>query len=113
MRLLLSACALLIAGETSAAQSTVRGVVENAKTDEIRRTFIVGIARGIEAANVALGSQQRPLLYCPPPKLEVTPDQWLRILEVYLDSRPEDANRSVATMNIVLLWAAAEAFPCH
>lgn len=108
-----AAMALMLAGFVSSpATATITAHDILAKIDAGREAdvgLLVGASAGFMAANAWLASKNRPVMFCVPNKLAVTPDQTVRILRDYLAYHPSSNSIDVST---VLLGAFEYTFPC-
>lgn len=91
---------------------TVGDLLDHA--DEPRwNSAIVGAGKGIEGANLVMEANKRPTLYCPPRRLAVTGDQYVRILRGYVEKNADLAKQEVGSYGWIMAEALADTFPCH
>ena len=71
--------------------------------------YIVGVLDGIEAVNSDLESDNSKKVYCPPPRMAMTPGQELDILKRFVEKHPD-----LGTYPAFLIIEASmkDAFPC-
>lgn len=83
----------------------------NAIKKMVAEYYVFGIEEGFGWANSSLVKRGATPLYCPPPKLAITADQTMTILEKFLT---EDADAYISGLppGIVLLLALERTFPC-
>jgi hypothetical protein len=75
---------------------------------------IIGVAgESFLFANGRLNARGQPGLYCQPPKLSITTEQYVVILKNYVNSPKHlSAKVNIESMPFVMLQALEEAFPC-
>ncbi|TCA91767.1 hypothetical protein E0H65_23310 [Rhizobium leguminosarum bv. viciae] len=99
-------------GKEKKVEFTVGDMLDHADED---RWFsaIVGAGKGIEGANLVMETNKRPTLYCPPRRLAVTGDQYVRILRGYLEKNPDLAKQELNSYGWIMAEALADTFPCR
>lgn len=93
-------------------KNTVLDLVKGSTKDDRLRNLIVGAGRGLEGVNIQLELDGKPQLFCPPPKMPITGDQYRRMLEVFVERNPEFGKVELNSYGWVLLQAMADVFPC-
>lgn len=71
---------------------------------------LISYSTAYEWANTRLAYEKKNPLFCPPPKLSMTPDQTIDIFRQYVKSHV------IATQTpagLVMLWALEDTFPCY
>ena len=81
---------------------------------EYSKTYLIGVARGIEQANVRLMIDQRELLYCPPMKLAINVETYFDILndEIRTQSNWTVGLDPSTPIELLLLKGLQRTFPC-
>ena len=102
-------CLLVMAVPASATITTEQALTRIESGDALQVARLVGATNGFTVANAWLAANQRPMLFCPPGKLNIMPEQVVQILRSYLVVLPAAANISAET---VLLGAYQYTFPC-
>jgi hypothetical protein len=105
-------CAL--AGVTHAEEELgVKDVVRFAAMgDKEFLNLVVGVGRGVEGANVMSGlKDQGAALYCQP-NIAITGDQYVRIIENYVEGHPKQGSLNPSMIGVVMTLALKDAFPC-
>jgi len=84
------------------------------KDTEIFKSYILGVGVGIEWANTELSIQGQSPLYCAPGKLAITTENFLQILQDYIEKKTEIIKSLGPDLPIglLLLKALQDAFPC-
>lgn len=101
---------VLVLASTSAARAELTyAEFDNNRHLEAARSYVTGIAHGIFWSATGAKLKFGVNLYCPPAKVAITGDQYLVILDAYMENHRSLANKSVA---FVMLLALADAFPC-
>ncbi|WP_416064986.1 hypothetical protein ACK9YZ_20420 [Rhizobium sp. ZK1] len=80
--------------------------------DQNFRSLFTGAGRGLEAANLALERQGEKKLYCQP-DIAITEDQYIRIVESYIEEKPKDGEIPAAMFGVTMLLSLVKAFPCN
>jgi hypothetical protein len=76
----------------------------------IKNAYIHGVFGGLDWANGTLAQiRHEKLLYCQPPKLKLTMDEEITILNEYVKRHPESADFPIG---FVVELALEETFPC-
>ena len=103
--------AVLLAGPCVARTLTVGGYMQESREDikGFNKIWLDGAYGGLTAANGFLVAAGKPPLLCQSSKMAMTNDQILSVLDLYLAAHK---TRSDTPVNIVLLRALREAFPC-
>jgi len=103
--------AVLLAGHCFARTLTVGSYMQETREDikGFNKIWIDGVFSGLEAANGFSKVAGKPPLLCLPPKMAMTNDQILSVLDLYLAAHKTPMDMPV---DIVLLKALREAFPC-
>jgi len=81
------------------------------KSDSIK-IYVGGVAEGFDWANSALENKAQPPLYCVPPKLPITNDGYLAILDNSLEEPVGKAMQEYIPIAAILLKALERTFPC-
>lgn len=84
---------------------------DSVKNTQIFKAYISGVGMGIFWANAQLQSTGQPLLYCPPEKLVLTTENYLRILQETIN-KYENIIKSDTCVEMLLLKGLTETFPC-
>ena len=71
--------------------------------------WVKGVGAGIEAANAWLIANHRAPLFCPPPALALTHDNFLQILDEQMKLTPSGVDWP---LDVVLVNGMIRAFPC-
>ena len=84
------------------------------KDTEIFKTYILGVGVGVEWANTVVSNRGQSPLYCAPGKLAITTENFLQILQDYIEKNPEIIKPLGPDLPIglLLLKALQDAFPC-
>ena len=77
--------------------------------DEFALLLIGAYQNAFSWANVDLGAQGKPMIYCQPPKLALATDQVVSILRHHLAANPAEAK---FPLGLVMKDALKAAFPC-
>ena len=80
------------------------------KGASIAVAYLQGLRQGLEWANALNNTTHQRPLYCSPPKIALTLDQYVSVTKDYLRKRPELNEQPVG---LTMLLAAEEAFPCR
>ena len=80
------------------------------KDDKPFDLFFGGYLSGMTAGNTVLAARNRPLLFCPPPKLVLNASNLKQILDRYWEQKP--SHDETAPFGLVALEALQDAFPC-
>ncbi|PYE41648.1 hypothetical protein DFI02_110145 [Rhizobium sp. PP-F2F-G20b] len=92
---------------------TVAKAVQSAQDGEQSiGMMILGIGRGIEVSNAALGTKERGALYCPPKKLGMTGNMFVDIVANYVKDNPAIGAEGISWLNLAVLYSLQESFPC-
>ncbi len=84
------------------------------KGDDFYKGLFIGAARGIEASNFYLGENGQLRLYCPPDAMDSMPfQQWVSIVERYLEDYPRTVSRADTSLPLVMARAIKDVFPCR
>lgn len=87
--------------------------VNDVLADRAYATIAVGSAGdAFMWANTALKTRGDQPLFCPPEKLAIKNEQYLDILQRYVQDRPSVGTDSSAVFPYALLRALVEVFPC-
>jgi hypothetical protein len=106
----LTVLALIAASPVRAEISTQDALKDYDSGSKIVITYIQGLRQGLEWANAGNRHiNQRPL-YCPPPKLALSLQQYVSVLKDYMSKHPQLNEEPVGAS---LLMAAQDAFPCQ
>lgn len=105
---------LPITNIASAREATINDAIQFVKGgDERWNAVMLGIARGIEGANLLSLQEHNKMLFCAPSNLAITLDQYLRILETYVDRNPSWGKLNVDLLGWIFVRAVADVFPCR
>jgi hypothetical protein len=81
------------------------------KKEQSMVIYVKGMGDGLSLANVALKLKGQSPLYCPPPKLPVSADGYVTILDGYLEKN-QHMNKEDILIGVLLLRALEYTFPC-
>ena len=76
--------------------------------DVVSRIYLKGIGDGFSAYNAKMG-KNKSAVYCPPEKVGIVDAQYALIIRTFLAKYP---NLSDAPIEVTLLFALEDAFPC-
>lgn len=103
---------VVLAASTSAAdEGTVGGLLRSARTDPDTRLLIFISGESLAWANTYAEAEKSGRMYCPPPKLAMTGEQYAQILTSYVDENSLEQRRK-ELFPMFLLKALIETFPC-
>lgn len=116
MKALAVALALLLI--STAARADIAEVFRLYRGQSSERTFVKtligGIADGLDAANQNLQESGKPKLYCVPEAVNLTNDQLIEILRIWVDAyRAKSPRIETGPPALGLLYAMQNAFPCR
>ncbi len=94
-----------------AISETIDDVLQNVKSDSAVEAFLIGAARGFEAANYRMTAVGEPL-FCPPKKVGITSDQWMEIMRAFVKEYPHVGKLKAESFAVVIGEAMIDAFPC-
>ncbi len=102
-----------LSGSADAARlATTKDLVTVARGGNLQfRALITGAGRGLEVANADLENHGKAPLYCQP-NIAITEDQYIRILEVFIEREPAYGRMESVMFGISMLAALRDAFPC-
>jgi hypothetical protein len=76
--------------------------------------YIKGVGTGFSWANAVLEGRGQQPLYCPPSKLEVTAENYLDILRLYIEKKRSRLEKVPnAVIEPLLLYGLIETFSCE
>ena len=75
--------------------------------------YIAGIGKGMLVYNVIAETEGRQPLFCPPPKLALNKENYRSILDGFIDKHAQIQKAAGATIEIAMLYALVDAFPCN
>lgn len=84
----------------------------SAKSTDWLRNYISGVGEGIFWANNRMRNLGMPPLYCQPDKLVLTRDNYLDILERFIQENKALNKRPESPIELLLLEGLIETFPC-
>ena len=76
--------------------------------DVVARLYLKGIGDGISAYNARMGAN-KSAVYCPPDRVGIVDAQYALIIQNFLSKYP---NLTDAPIEVTLLFALEDAFPC-
>ena len=117
--MLFSLMVVLSAGSIKA-QMTVARYRENMQSETTRMqttNYIRGLGNAYSFANVRLEQEKKPPFYCPPQKLALSVDNYIRILNDRIDKDTrilggESAKVDTYFIEMLLLDGLQDTFPC-
>ena len=74
------------------------------------QVYVTGIGIGFFWANVELGTNKKPLLYCQPPELKLGMQNYLEILD---DEAKKAPHTGESEIGLTLLMGLQRVFPCN
>jgi hypothetical protein len=80
------------------------------KGDVTARYYLRGITEGISWYNTAIGRNDGAL-FCEPPNLAITQEQYIDIMERYLEANP--SLKKMGFAGTILIRALKDTFPCR
>ncbi|ASS53681.1 hypothetical protein [Rhizobium leguminosarum] len=111
MKPLIIALILFLNGTTVFAGSTLGEFVDDAPKNEQYLDWIYFSGQAMMFSSITAERKTGTPIYCPPPKLSITPDQYLLILSKSVgDLKARD--RDVSTFGLFLLEGLQKTFPC-
>jgi hypothetical protein len=90
------------------ADPPVSAILRNPRSD-FSRTYMAALGSGMSWYLSADNHHHKKGLYCPPGKVALTPDQYISILERFVDENPKFRSDPVGG---TLMFALQDAFPC-
>lgn len=87
-------------------------VARHASNWEGTRLWVLGLGEGYMHANTKLKHRRQAPFYCQPPRLAMTADNYVRILDDYIEEQPKAADLSKITISLMMLEALEASFPC-
>lgn len=87
---------------------------KSTKDTETFKSYIAGVGNGFGWANTFLGTKGEPPLYCQPNKLSMTAENYLQILQKFIQENKEltDKLGPDCFVEMLLLQGLIETFPC-
>jgi len=87
---------------------------EKWKNDSDVRLYIGGVGAGFSAANAALASQKKQMLFCVPERPRAETENYIQILDDTISKfKKEKFDPENLPTEILLLMGLAETFPCY
>ena len=96
------------------AAMTIDAYHEAKKSDDTKwfKGYIGGIGQGISVSNASLKIDRKPVMFCLPGDKIFDADDYIHLIDGYLDKNSDKLERDFQ-INMVLLLALKEAFPCN
>lgn len=120
MRTPLMLCFLILTATGLRAELTVKAYRENLVSDDnavVRETrgYVLGLGEGMQYAEIELEVTKRVHIFCAPPKLAVTMENCMDILDRQIKKAATfltEARLTETTIDILLMVGLKETFPC-
>ncbi|NTH17977.1 hypothetical protein G6L73_05850 [Agrobacterium rhizogenes] len=90
----------------------INDLIKTASGDQHLQDLVLGFGKGLEAANLKLKAIGRSMLYCQPDGLAITGDQYVHIVDGYVQKHPTWGKVDGRILPEVLTQAMMDAFPC-
>lgn len=89
------------------------GTFDQFRENDTFMTYLDGVGKGWLWANAKLDSKKQPLLFCVPPTLSLTADNYIHLIDAKIKAaRAQGGLNEKAPIELILLAALEEAFPC-
>ena len=82
---------------------------------QTRDIYIAGLGEGVFWSNAAAQSHGDPGMYCPPLKLGITGNQYVKLLDDYVADKTHyrsDFSPPDSEVGLLMILALTDAFPC-
>ena len=109
----LVACLVAAAGSAAAQDGVLARDFQKHKGKPAYRMYLYGVGNGYVWASTYLEAGKKPPLFCQPSKMSLTEEIFIDLIDQKIQARPRTAINDGSPVDMVLLVALQEAFPCR